>query len=92
MDRLILVFLVIAVIFSLVSYVLWRLTKGRKSITYFLPFACLALSIYNFYFARSGGGEGFEDLAAALFAMMSFVAFLSGLATLLILDWRKKKP
>ena len=87
MDRLLLILLAIVVLFSSITYLLWRLSKRKRFVKYLPALICLIFAIYYFYLAKTVPNVGFEDLANAIMAMMLFAGFASGLVTGLIIDY-----
>lgn len=88
MDRLALILLGIAAFFAGITYFLGRVLPRVKSIKYSPAVLCLLVGLYYLYLAMIvRSGEGFEDLANLLLAMMSLTGFVSALITALILDF-----
>jgi uncharacterized membrane protein YfcA len=85
LERFVLIIIAVVIIFSLLTYLLHRLTLGKKYIKYLLPLLALLISIYYFYQSKLPS-EGFEDLGNFLMAFILFTCFLSGLASGLFLD------
>lgn len=90
MTRFIIVLLVIAVISSFVSYLLWRLFKEVKIVKYCPSIICLLMAIYFFYLSQTVL-IGFKDLAYIIMAEMLFAGFVTGLGTCLFIDYALPK-
>ena len=91
MNRLVLILVGIAAIFSALTYFLGKLLPRIRSLKYFPALICLLASLYYLYLAKTiHSGTGFKDLAYVVMAMMFFIAFVSGLVTGLILDFSSK--
>ena len=88
MERIILILLGIVALCAGVTYLLSRVMPRVKSVKYLPALLCLIVGFYYFYLFKTVRiGVGFQDLAHAIYAMMSFVGFISGLVTGLILDF-----
>ncbi len=90
MDRFILIIIAVVIIFSLLTYLLHRLTIGRRYIKYLLPVFTFLLAIYYFY-QSSLPSEGFKDLGSLLMALILFACFLSSLGSGLFFDFMLPK-
>lgn len=86
MDRFILIIIAVVIIFSLLTYLLHRLTIGRRYIKYLLPVFTLLLVIYNFYQSKLPS-EGFKDLGSFILALILFGGFLSSLVSAFFFDF-----
>lgn len=86
MDRLLLILLGIVVLFSSITYLLWRVSRRVKLVKYLPALLCLLAGIYYLHLAKTVY-VGFEDLANAVLSMMFLIGFASGLVTCLILDF-----
>ncbi len=87
MDRLLLILLGILVLFSGITYLLWRVAPRVKLVKYLPALLCLFAGGYYLYSAKTVHVEGFADLANVILAMMFLIGFGSGSVTGLILDF-----
>lgn len=91
LSRLVLVLLGITILFSIITYLLWKVLPGAKSIKYSPALIGLLGGLYYLYLAKTvHSGVGFEDLANVVMSMMFLIGFASGLVTALILDFSSK--
>ncbi len=90
MTRFIIVLLVIAVISSFVSYLLWRLFKEAKIVKYCPSIICFLMAIYFFYLSQTVQ-DGFKDLAYIIMTEMFSAGFAAGLGTCLFIDYALPK-
>lgn len=86
LERFILVFIVVVIIFSLLTYLLHRITIKKSYVKYLLPLFTLFLAIYNFYQSKLPS-EGFKDLGSILMAFIFFAGFISSLISGLLFDF-----
>lgn len=86
MNRFILIITAAFIIFSIPTYILYRLTIKNRYIKYLLPAVTLILTVYNFYLSRIPS-EGFEGLGRLLMGIILFFCFLSSLLTSLFFDF-----
>lgn len=82
MDRFILILLAIALVMAGITYLLGRFVPKIKALKYLPGILCLIMAIYLYYLARFvRAGEGFEDLANFVMAIMFLTGSFSGLIT-----------
>lgn len=86
MERFILIIIAVVIPSILLTYLLHRLTMGKRYIKYLLPLFILIPTIYNFYLSRLPS-EGFKSLGSFLIAFILFTGFLSSLASALFFDF-----
>lgn len=91
MDRFLAIIIVIFLAFILLTYILHRIFTKKRFVKYVPSLICLVLTIINIISVRTGQGEGFEDLAAVIVAIMCFAGFISSLLTALYLDFISPK-
>lgn len=85
--RLFAILAVTFLIFGGITYLLHILFSVKKYIKYIPAAVLLAMGIYNIYLAQTSNGEGFQDIARILIAVVLFIGSLAGIITALILDF-----
>jgi hypothetical protein len=86
LDRFVLIIIAVVIIFSLLTYLLHRLTLGKRYIKYLLPLLALLLAIYYLYQSQLPS-EGFKGIGMFLMALILFAGFLSSLVSGLFFDF-----
>jgi hypothetical protein len=86
LDRFVLIIIAVVIIFSLLTYLLHRLTLGKRYIKYLLPLLALLLAIYYLYQSQLPS-EGFKGIGMFLMALILFSGFLSSLVSGLFFDF-----
>ena len=87
MTRFVLIIAAISIVVSAITYLLHRLAGRRNYVKYVPAIIFMLLGIYNVYMIRTNPGEGFGDIAKALYSVVSFACFVSGVGTGLFIDF-----
>ena len=87
MTNFVLIIVVLCIVVISITYLIHRFL-GRKKYMKYIPAVIFILAcIYNVYMIRNNPGEGFGDIVKALYLVVSFACFISGIGTALFIDF-----
>jgi hypothetical protein len=87
MTRFVLIIAALCIVVIGITYLIHRLVGGKKYAKYIPAVIFLLLGIYNVYMIRNNPGEGFGDIIKALYLVVNFACFISGVGTGLFIDF-----
>jgi len=90
MSRLIVFLILCAGFTALLTLVLNYFLSSRKYVKYVPGGILFLLAVYNYVQARQNQGEGFQDLAFLVMAMLLLAGAVGGLLTALVLERRNR--
>ena len=87
MTRFILIIAAVCIVVIAITYLIHRLTGRKKYAKYVPAIIFILLGIYNVYMIRTNPGEGFQDLARALYIFVCFTCLISVVGTGIFIDF-----
>ena len=85
--RFILLVAAVCIVVIAITYLIHRLAGKKKYAKYIPAIMFVFLGIYNIYMIRTNPGEGFEDIAKALYIFICFTCFISGVGAGVFIDF-----
>lgn len=87
MFRYFAVLITVFLIFIAVTWLLHWLFGERRIVKYIPALIAVVFGMYNIYVINTGHGEGFRDLAAVVYAVISSTAFVSVMVSGAFIDF-----
>jgi len=87
MTRFIIIVAALCSVVAGITYLIHRLVSRAKYAKYVPAVIFLLMGIYNVYMIRTAPGEGFGDIAKALYIFICATCFVSGLSTGVFIDF-----
>ena len=87
MTRFVLIVATICIVVIGITYLIHKLVGRKKYAKYIPAVIFLLIAIYNVYMIRTNPGEGFGDIAKALYIFVCAVCSICGLGTGVFIDF-----